>query len=555
MVLSDIKKMIAKKIAIDENKLIYPPDTNWGDFCLPIFELAKEKKIAPQIIADELKNKINKDKKLTNILSKTEIVGAYLNFFIKPEYLADKVLNDIRKQKKKYGSNNNGKNKVVVFEFSNVNTHKNFHIGHLRNVCFGESMTNIFKTNGYKSYPVSYINDFGIHVAKAIWSYKKGYSQDLNKCYAHTVKEMEKNSEIIKEVGVIMSDIEKHQGENYVLWKKTRKMSLQAIGDIYKKNNIKFKKTYYESQVITNGFKIVKKLIDKNVLVSSQGAIIADLEKYGLSVLPIIRSDGTALYPVADLALAEIKSQDFKNLSNSYVVVDIRQSLYFKQLSKILELANYKQKLSHLPYEFVTLPEGMMSSRSGNAVPYIDLYHEIFKCLKKETKKRHSEWFDKKIEKNCSELAIAILKFEMLKISPQKIITFNINEAIKFDGFSALYILYGLVRIKSIIKKAKFKNVGKFKFNLLNNKKEKELILYLAKYPEIIIRSEKKQDQSEIAKYLLELLKLFNDYYQQVRILQSEADVKKSRLTLLSSTLIVVENALDILGIKPLNEI
>ncbi len=553
MVLNDIKKIIAKKIAIDENKLIYPPDANWGDFCLPIFEIAKEKKIVPQIIADELKNKINKDKNLTNILSKVEVVGAYLNFFIKTEYLAEKVLDDIKK--KKYRTNGNGKNKVIVFEFSNINTHKNFHIGHLRNLCFGESITNIFKANGYQSYPVSYVNDFGIHVAKAIWSYKQGYSKDLNKCYAQTVKKMEEDSEIIKEVGDIMSDIEKHQGENYVLWKETRKISLRSIDDIYKKNKIKFKKTYYESEVIKNGFKIVKKLINKNILVLSQGAVIADLEKYGLNILPIIRSDGTALYPVADLALAEIKAQDFKNLSNSYVVVDIRQSLYVKQLSKILELADYKQKLSHLSYEFVTLPEGMMSSRSGNAVPYIDLYNEVLECLKKETKKRHSEWSDKKINKNCSDLAVAILKFEMLKISPQKIITFNINEAIKFDGFSAIYILYGLVRIKSIIRKAKFKNSGKFKFNLLTNKKERELILCLAKYPEIIIRAEKKQDQSEIAKYLFELLKLFNDYYQQVRILQSEPDIKKSRLILLSSILIVVENALDILGIKPLNEI
>jgi len=555
MVLGDIKKIIAKKIAIDENKLIYPPDTNWGDFCLPIFELAKEKKIAPQIIADELKRKIDQDKKLTSILSKVEVTGAYLNFFVNSEYLANRVLNDIIKQKKRYGINNNGKNKVVVFEFSNVNTHKNFHIGHLRNLCFGESMTNIFKTNGYQSYPVSYINDFGIHVAKAIWSYKQGYSKDLNKCYAQTVKEIEKNSEIMKEVGVIMSDIEKHQGENYALWKETRKISLKAIDDIYKKNKIKFKKVYYESKVINNGFKIVKKLIDKKILILSQGAVIADLEKYGLNVLPIIRSDGTALYPVADLALTEIKAQDFKNLSNSYVVVDIRQGLYFKQLSKILELADYKQKLNHLPYEFVTLPEGMMSSRSGNAVPYIDLYNEILECLKKETRKRHGEWSDKKIDKNCSELAVAILKFEMLKISPQKIIIFNINEAIKFDGFSAIYVLYGLVRIKSIIRKAKFKNSGKFRFDLLTDKREKELILYLAKYPEIIIRTEKKQDQSEIAKYLFELLKLFNDYYQQVRILQREVDIKKSRLFLLSSILVVVENALDILGIKSLNEI
>lgn len=555
MLMEEIKKIVAEKLAIDPKSLVYPQNHDWGDFSLPIFKLVKENNLTPELIAKELQNKILSDNDLSGILLKTEIIGSYLNFFLKPDYLADQILTDILGQKNKYGWNNFGQKEITVFEFSNVNTHKNFHIGHLRNVCFGDSMVNIFKANGFCSYPVSYINDFGIHTAKAIWSYQKAYSKNLNECYVETVKKMSDDPKVAEEVSAIMSDIEKHQGKNYSLWKKTRKISLREFNEVYKKNNIKFKKTYFESEVINNGFKIVKNLIDKKILIKSQGAIIADLEPYQLGVLPVIRTDGTALYPVADLALAAAKELNFKGLKDSYIVVDVRQSLYFKQLAKVLSLAGYKQKINHLPYEFITLPEGMMSSRSGNAIPYFDLYEKVKNCLITETKKRHADWSVKKIDKNCQALTVAILKFEMLKVSPEKIIVFDIDEAVKFDGFNALYILYGLVRIKSLLKKAKFKNNGKFNSSFLNTKIEKDLILHLAKYPEVIIQAQKKYDQSEIVKYLFELFQMFNDYYQKVKILSGDFKALTTRLTFVYTISLVAENALSILNIKPLNEI
>lgn len=555
MPITEIKKAVAEKLLINEDQLLYPPRGDWGDFSLPIFDLVQEKKTAPALIAAELKDRIFSDEYLKEKLVKIELVGTYLNFFIQPEYLVRQVLDNVRRLGKQYGQNNRGRKKVVVFEFSNVNTHKNFHIGHLRNLCFGESITNIYRANGYRAYPVSYINDFGIHVAKTLWSYQCDSKQDLNQCYAQTVKKMSEDKVVGTEVSTIMAEIEKRRGKNYRLWKKTRRMSLDFLADIYKKNNIKFKKTYYESRVIKRGVAIVKKLLEQKILVSSQGAIIADLEKYNLGVLPLIRSDGTALYPVADLALAEFKARDFKNLEDSYVVVDIRQGLYLKQLAKILSLAAYRQKLSHLPYEFVTLPEGMISSRSGQAVPFLDLYDEVTACLEKETEKRHADWSRGKILKNCRRLATAVLKFEMLKVSPQKIITFNLAEAVKFDGFSALYILYGLVRIKSLLRKAAWRKGSKFDPVWLSGGEERDLILHLAKYPETIIRAEKKQDQSEVAKYLFELFKLFNDYYQKVRILSGDSGAQASRLAFINSISSVAENALAILGIKALNEI
>jgi arginyl-tRNA synthetase len=555
MPLDKIREHLAQVLEIDKNDLVYPSFSHLGDLSLPLFKFTQEKKLSLEDLALSWRDKIIQDSKLKNIVSKVEILKAYLNIFIKTEYLSSLVLERINKEKDGYGFNDSGQGDLSIFEFSNVNTHKDFHIGHLRNVVLGNSFCQIFLANGFKSYPISYINDFGIHTAKTIWSYRQNPNSDLGASYAQTSQKMEEDPSIAEEVGSIMTDIEKRQGENYRFWKKTREISLKNFQNVYDFLNIKFKKTYFESQIIGAGLKMSQELLERGILKKSQGAIIADLEEYQLGVLPIIRSDHTALYPVADLALAAQKFNDFKNLKNSYVVVDNRQSLYFKQLFKILELAGYQENFTHLSYEFVTLPEGLMSSRSGNAVSFFDLYQQVLDRLIEETKKRHPEWSEKKISQNCQRLAVAVLKFEMLKVSPNKIITFDIKEALKFEGFSALYILYGLVRVKSILRKGGFKIKGDFDFSLLEHDLEKEILLKLAKYPEIVLKTKESLDPSEIAKYLLELFRTFNDYYQKVKILSSSPEIKKVRFFFLQTIIQVAENALSLLGLESLDEI
>lgn len=556
MVLDRIKKQIAEALKIDEADLIYPPNNDMGDLAWPLFKIMKQDSLSPAEIVQKTIDKLKKEDILMNNIEKIEAVGPYLNFFIKTEYLLTEVLKNIFSQKKKYGVNNSGKQEISVFEFSNVNTHKNFHIGHLRNIALGDSVVKIFSANGYKSYPISYINDFGIHTAKTIWSYQKNFSKSLGECYANTVKEVAENPDLAKEVGKIMADIESRSGKNYKIWRKTRDISLSDFSKIYKQLNVKFKKVYFESEVIDSGFSMVEEFREKKILIKSEGAVIADLEKYNLGIMPIIRSNGTALYPVADLSLAAQKFKDFKDLKNSFILVDVRQSLHFKQLFKILSLAGYQQNFVHLPYDFVTLPDGMMSSRAGNSISYHELYEKIFQKLISESKKRHPKWSSRKIKKNSKILAIDILKFEMLKVSPQKTIVFSMEEAMKFDGFSSLYVLYGLVRIKSILKKSghRIKYSDKIDLRKLDSIWEKNLALKLAKYPEIVQRSGLELDPSEIVKYLFELFKLFNDYYQNVKVLSAPDDFKKVRLVFMSAIAIVAENALELLGLKSLKE-
>jgi arginyl-tRNA synthetase len=269
-------------------------------------------------------------------------------------------------------------------------------------------------------------------------------------------------------------------------------------------------------------------------------------------VLPIIRSDGTALYPVADLALASEKFKRYK-LDESIYVVDVRQSLHFKQLFKVLELVGYNQPFRHLTYDFVTLPDGMMASRTGKVITYQELRDKLIEKLISETTRRRPEWSTVKIKHVAENLAVSTMKFEMLKVGAEKIITFNIEEALRFDGYTACYLQYGYARLRSIIRKGGFRCFSFVAdFGLLSERKEKELLVKIAQYPEIISAAMTKYNPSELAKYLFELVQLFNDYYHDVNILKAAKKTRCARIKLIKAVSIVLKNGFSILGIEAL---
>lgn len=564
--LEKYKKYITKQVNealggkyIQASDLVFPPQADFGDLSLPCFQLAKQAKKSPAEIAGVLLRKIeNKD-----IIAGVKIVGPYVNFIFNKNKLIKDVLGQIDEEKGKYGFSDKGKGKRIMIEYSNANTHKEYHVGHLRNLCFGDSVNRILSANGYKSIPVSYINDFGIHTAKTLWAYLKFYDQEelpenkgyfLGQVYVRSTSELDKNPNNKEEVGEIMKKIENRQGEEYELWKKTREWSIEQFAKIYKELGVKFDHTFYENEFIEKGKDIVGELYEKRILKKSDGAIIADLEKYDLGILVLMRSDGTALYPVADLPLATHKIEKYK-LDKSVYVVDVRQSLYFKQLFKLLELMGYKQEFVHLGYDFVKLPSGMMSSRSGNVITYEDLKMKMRERTEDETGERHEEWSEEKIEKVANTIANGAIKFEMLKVSANQVITFDVEKALRFEGYTAAYLQYTYARIKSIIRKAE-NEIEKFENNpeKLSEPKEYELVMKLAKYSEVVERAGKEYNPSEIAKYLFELAQLFNDYYHCVPVLKSEDEIRQARLFLLLDISQVIANGLDLLGIEVLEE-
>lgn len=561
--LDNLKQKIKKELKLEGAVFSYPPNINLGDLSLACFELAKSQKKSPVELAGDLAARFSKQNRLKKYFTEVKAVGPYLNFYINPEYLANRVIGEIKRGKKNYGSNQTGKKVRVMVEYSNGNTHKEYHVGHLRNISYGDAVNRLLSVNGYESIPVSYINDFGIFTAKTLWNWQrnkkyeasseeKGYL--LGKCYSEASKELESHPEYKEEVTHIMKSIESRQGKYYDLWEKTRDWSIDYFSSIYRDLGIKFEHTFYESKFVDAGLALVKEMVASGQLVKSEGAIIANLEKYGLAVLPVIRTDGTALYPVADLALAQEKFKKY-NVQESIYVVDVRQSLYFQQLAKIFELLGYTQKITHMGYDFVTLPDGMMSSRTGNVITYEELKSKIWEKLIQETKKRHEDWINDRIKHVAWSLTVSTIKFEMLKVSADKIITFNIDEALRFDGYTACYLQYGYARLKSIVRKEPIRLfVGVTNLNELKEIKEKELLMKLGQYPELIKSAGDKYNPSEIAKYLFELVQLFNDYYHGIPILKAEPKIRRARLALIKAIAQVLNNGFNILGMKVIEE-
>jgi arginyl-tRNA synthetase len=570
---ANLSKILNKEISTD--KFILPPNPEMGDLGLPLFNLAKESGKNPAELAREIAEKYPAEGE-----AKAKATGPYLNFILDKKYLAENIITEIINDGKEYPAPTlpalraplSGRGLKIVLEFSNGNTHKELHIGHLRNICYGDSLTKILKASGAEVISVSYINDFGIHVAKTLWdldSYVKenlggkniedfseaerGYL--LGKIYVDASQKEKANTALTAEIGAWKQKIENREGEEYVLWQKTRLWSIANFAAVYSDLNIKFQDTLYESELVDEGKKIVEELLAKNILKKSEGAIIADLTDYKLDVLVFVRSNGTATYSVADLALAREKERRYSP-DESIVIVDIRQELYFKQLFKILELSGAKEKFLHLGYDFVKLPSGMMSSRTGNVITYQELKEEILAKCVAETKKRHEDWSEEKIKDNSLKIGLGAIKFEMLKVGAKSIITFDIEKALSLEGYTSAYIQYAYARIQSILRKIinyqlSIINVD---FSKLPENREIELIKKLAIYPEIIDTAGKDYDPSEIAKYVYELAQLLNDYYHAVPVLQAEEEIKNARLALLSSVAQIIKNGLALLGIETVEE-
>jgi arginyl-tRNA synthetase len=556
MDINSLKESLAALLGVSADSFSYPPDSSLGDLSLATFKIAKEKGVSPVVWSEKTANELNSSADFLKYFEKALAVGPYLNFFWSANY-QDEVVKGIL-DNTSYGRRSSSGRRVVL-EFANGNTHKEFHIGHLRNLSFGDSVRLLSEAAGDEVITVSYVNDFGINAAKTVWNWQrqpkyaslpenKGFL--LGKCYAEAANLLNEKPELKSEVAEIKKEIENRQGDSYRLWQETRSWSLDYFQYIYKEMGISFVKYFYESEEIDEGREICQELSGRGILKQSEGAIIADLETYGLGVLPVIRSDGTALYPVADFALAK-KKFSLYSPDESIYVVDIRQSLYFKQLFKVLELAGYDKPFKHLGYDFVTLPSGMMSSRSGNIVTYDELKKLLLDKLQEETSSRHPDWTAEKISSVSWELAKATIKFEMLKVSADREIVFDIQSASRFDGYTVCYVFYTFARLQSILRK---EALEEYTPGLLKEEKEKQLVVKLSKYPEISFSAYLKNDPSEVSKYVFELAQILNDYYHSTNILKDDQASRQARLSLIKAATIVMENSLGLLGIKPLAE-
>ena len=558
--MSSLKQNLAEELSlilgieIKDIDLTEPPERRMGDFCFACFSLAKEQKKAPPELAKQLSDKINVAK--SKIIESAQNIGPYVNLFVDRRANKAVLISPLLPK--------TAKSKIMI-EYSQPNTHKEFHIGHLRNACLGASLVNIYRALGNKVISANYIGDAGVHVAKCLWAllnyhkneqYPQNKGEFLGTVYSQACALLEGREELNKEVSEIQKKLEAGDKELTELWKKTKKWSLESFYRIYALLGIKFDEWFWESEEEKEGKKMLAQILKLKAIPhikESQGAIIADLSEFGLDVLVLIKSDGNALYGAKDLPLGIKKFKKFK-IDEAIYVVDNRQSLYLKQIFKLLNLLGFADKRkTHVAYDFVTLPEGAMASLKGNVVTFESFYAEILEKALAETKKRHTDWTGVKLEKTARIIALSAIKFNMLKYENNSVIVFDVNKALSFDGDSGPYLLYTVARINSVIAKKKGV-VGGVDFSLLKEPSEKELILKISQFAEAVNNSQKANEPALLAGYLIELAHKFNNFYHHCPILSVEKSLQKSRLALLSKAKDALLLGLSLLNIESVGE-
>ncbi|MDP2966145.1 MAG: arginine--tRNA ligase [Pelolinea sp.] len=516
--------------------------------------------------AEEIANLILKELKLPKEFEKAEAVKGYLNLYFDSGLYARNIIQMIFDGADHYGMGSSGK--TIMVEYSQPNTHKAFHVGHLRNMVLGTSVCKILEHAGNKVIRTNYIGDIGLHVIKWLWNYMNyhqgqvppvdGKTRWMGDIYAEAIRRLEENPDLEIQVRELFKRWDNRDPEVTSLWQETREWSLGAFAEVYKMLGIHFDKIYFESEVEDSGKEIVKQLIDKGIAKDErpEGAVVIDLDavlgtenQYRVAV--ILRSDGTSLYSTKDLSLAINKFEEF-NPDQSVYVIDVRQSLYMKQIFKILELLGYQwaTKCFHLAYEIVNLPGNVtIASREGTVVLLEDLIAEAEERAMAVVEIKNPELGSDVKKEVAQKIALGALKFSLLSRDNTKVITFDWNTAMDVNGQAAPYIQYAYVRANSILKKVHFSIPPEEELGYTLSEAEIELINMFSKFPQEVERAAKDMRPLLIANYAYDLAKVFSNFYNTCPVLNAEARVRNFRLRLVAAARQVIANSLGLLGI------
>jgi arginyl-tRNA synthetase len=530
-----------------ETLLENPPSHELGDYAFPCFALSKIMKESPQKIAINLRAKIGEPPEgITDIQTQ----GPYINFFLNRKTLALELIDRISLEKESFSKPQKTKIKSMV-EFPSPNTNKPLHLGHLRNMAIGESVSRILEFNGEKVIRANLNNDRGIHICKSMTAYKfygkektpkkakKKSDHFVGDYYVMFNNKSKTNKKLEIATHRMLQHWESGDKETLELWKKMNSWALEGFKETYEKFGIKHDATFYESDIYKYGKEIVMEGLKNKIFIKKEdGAIIADLSKEKLGEKVLLRIDGTSVYMTQDLYLAKLKFEKY-NLDKSIYVVGNEQNYHFDVLFNLLKKLGFEKEMHHLSYGMVNLPEGKMKSREGTVVDADDIIEKVQNLVKKELEKRE-KISKKELEKRSLIIALASIKYMLLKVDIKKEMIFNPKSSISFEGDTGPYILYTYARASSIIRKIP-KSKEKDYFEKLH---EKEIALTKKFY--------KNLNPSLIANYAYQLAQTFNEFYHACPVKDSENE--SFRLGLVKSSRQILKNSLNLIGIDVLEE-
>lgn len=536
------------------------PNKDAGDLAFPMFLVAKEARTNPAQAAKTI------DEALTTlpsfVLSKKP-VGPYLNFFFEFNEVSKKLIPEILSGETFRQTLTENTPRTMI-EYSQPNTHKEMHVGHMRNLCLGDALIRLHRYSGFDIVASTFPGDVGTHVAKCLWYLKYHYKGEvpserrgawLGSMYstAHNKLEEERGTaseaDNREKLTMILKQLEQKSGEFYELWKETRQWSIDLMKEVYDWAGVKFDVWYWESEVDSDSVKLVRDYQSKGLFVEDQGAVGVNLEDHKLGFCMLLKTDGNGLYATKDIELARRKFQDYQIEKNIYVV-DKRQEHHFKQVFKVLELMGFEnaKKCFHLQYDFVELPDGAMSSRKGNIIPLQGLIENMVKMIKEQYLSRYlNEWSSDEIEKTAQIVAMGAIKYGMTRIDPAKKIVFDMQEWLKLDGESGPYIQYAYARINSMVNKLGSPVSNDLK---IETPQEKDLVATLMNFHHVVQQATEQYKPSVLTGYLYDLSRAYNSFYAECPVGSAPEPVRSSRLMLSRATANVLKEGLLLLGIE-----
>lgn len=543
-----------------------PPKSELGDIAFPFFSYAKSFRIAPPVLVQHIRIRMEKRDDLPNGMLLA--AGPYLNVKIDMAALAEATAAAVENHKERYGHNDSLAHKRIMVEFSCPNTNKPLHLGHLRNDAIGQSVAAILKANGADVRKVNLINNRGVHICKSMLAYQKfsqgetpqssGLKGDhlVGTYYVRFAQWEKEDPSALDQAQAMLKAWE--QGDEHIieLWNKMNTWTIEGIEETYKKTGITFDQYYYESDTYKLGKDKVLAGLEKGVFYRQEdGSIWIDLAEIALDKKVLLRKDGTSLYLTQDIGTAIARHEDWPFDSLIYVVAN-EQSYHFKVLFYVLQKLGYEwaSDLHHLSYGMVNLPEGKMKSREGTVVDADDLIDELSEMALAEIKAKEREEEVGDAQKTSSAIALGALHYYLLQVNPLKDMIFNPADSLSFTGNTGPYLQYMGARICSMLRK--YREAGaivdhiNFDGSLLVLEEERALVKLIARFGETVEKAATELDPSVIASYLYELSRLFSKYYHDHPVLKApEPSLIKARLTLSAMVLQVLRNAFSLIGI------
>ena len=554
------------KLSKDEIKELIetPPNPEMGDYSFPCFKLSKELRKAPNIIAQELVNRINIE---DSVFFKISNVGPYINFFIKPTEYFSNVISEMILRKYDYGSSKNNLDKTIVIDYSSTNIAKPFHIGHIRSTLIGNVIKNIYKFLGYNTIGVNHLGDYGTQFGKIIAAYKLWGNDDqinadpinqLLKLYVDFNNLCKTDENMLETARNYFNRLENGDEESVKLWNWFKDISLLEFQKVYDKLKVEFdsyRGEAYHSQFIND---VVKELEEKNLLTESDGCKIVNLDKYNLPPALILKSNSSSTYITRDIATALTRKKDY-NFSKNIYVVATQQKLHFEQLIAVLKEMGYEwaNDCIHVSFGMVSVKDDFLgtsaklSTREGNVIFLNDVLEKSVEKTLEIINERNNTLENKEIV--AKEVGIGAVIFQELFNTRIKDYSFDWNNVLNFEGETGPYVQYSAARAYSILEKndfySKINNIDISKFsNYEMNVDELALVKSIYKFEDILLDSAKKYEPSILARYITEVAKLFNKFYNSCPINNQEENIKEFRLVLTYCSRILIEIGLGLLG-------